>query len=50
MKCVAVVGLLSLLSLGHSAPVNGCDSLLKPVTINNEDVSAQLLCIVNICV
>lgn len=40
MKCVAVIALLSLLSLGHSAPLSSCDSLVKPITISNEDVSA----------
>ncbi|CAN9510461.1 unnamed protein product [Ophioblennius macclurei] len=35
MKCVIV--LLSVLSLGHSAPLSGCESLLQPITISNED-------------
>lgn len=43
MKGGAVVVLLSLLSLGHSAPLNSCDSLIKPITISNEDVSAHML-------
>lgn len=42
MMCVAAV-LLSLLSVGHSAPANSCDSLVKPITVSKEEVSAQLL-------
>ncbi|KAM3622597.1 uncharacterized protein V6R79_000802 [Siganus canaliculatus] len=42
MKCVAAV-LLSLLSLGCSAPLNGCESLLKPITISNEDMLGRWL-------
>lgn len=42
MKCVAVV-LLSLLSLGCSAPLSSCDSLIYPITVSKEDVSAQQL-------
>lgn len=42
MMCVAVV-LLSLLSVGHSAAVNSCDSLVKPITVSKEDVSAHEL-------
>lgn len=42
-KCVAVVVLLSLLSLGRSAPLSSCDHLVKPITVSNEDVSALLL-------
>ncbi|XP_023274890.1 uncharacterized protein LOC111664515 [Seriola lalandi dorsalis] len=42
MKCVAVA-LLSLLSLGHSAPVSSCDSLVKPKTISNEDMLGRWL-------
>ncbi|XP_040891419.1 uncharacterized protein LOC121180252 isoform X1 [Toxotes jaculatrix] len=43
MKCVAVVVLLSLLSLGHSAPVSSCDSLVKPITISNEEMLGRWL-------
>lgn len=35
--------LLGVLSLGLSAPVNSCDSLLEPITIHHEDVSAHAL-------
>lgn len=42
MKCAAVV-LLSLLSMGHSAPVNSCDGLVETITVSKEDVSVQLL-------
>ncbi|KAA8594901.1 uncharacterized protein LOC116706923 [Etheostoma spectabile] len=43
MKSVAVVVLLSLLSLGHSAPLSSCDSLLKPITVSNEDMLGKWL-------
>ncbi|CAK6953536.1 uncharacterized protein LOC128369019 [Scomber scombrus] len=43
MKCVAAVVLLSLLSLGQSAPLSGCDSLVKPITISNEDMLGRWL-------
>jgi len=43
MKCVAVVVLLSLLSPGHSAPLSSCDSLVKPITISNEDMLGRWL-------
>ncbi|TDH16126.1 hypothetical protein EPR50_G00016430 [Perca flavescens] len=42
-KCVAVVVLLSLLSLGHSAPLSSCDNLLKPITVSNEDMLGKWL-------
>ncbi|XP_069553459.1 uncharacterized protein [Brachyistius frenatus] len=38
-----VVVLLSLLSLGHSAPVSSCDSLLKPITISTEQMLGKWL-------
>uniref|UniRef100_A0A087Y9Q0 Apolipoprotein M n=1 Tax=Poecilia formosa TaxID=48698 RepID=A0A087Y9Q0_POEFO len=34
MKCAAAVVLLSLFSLGLSAPLSSCDDLLKPITIS----------------
>ncbi|XP_071360445.1 uncharacterized protein [Trachinotus anak] len=43
MKCVAVVAWLSLLSLGHCAPVSSCDSLVKPITISNEEMLGRWL-------
>ncbi|KAG7999685.1 hypothetical protein GBF38_000126 [Nibea albiflora] len=43
IKCVAVVGLLSLLSAGHSAPLSSCDSLIKPISVSSEEVSAPRL-------
>eukprot|EP00064_Thunnus_orientalis_P014817 superscaffoldBa00002635_g14864 len=43
MKCVAVVVLLSLLSPGHLAPLSSCDSLVKPITISNEDMLGRWL-------
>ncbi|KAM6939950.1 uncharacterized protein FYW49_011686 [Xenentodon cancila] len=47
MKCaaaaVAAAALLSLLSLGRSAPLSSCDSLLKPITITNEDMLGRWL-------
>ncbi|XP_010751932.2 uncharacterized protein LOC104937408 [Larimichthys crocea] len=43
MKCVAVVGLLSLLSMGHSAPLSGCDSLIKPISVSSEDILGSWL-------
>lgn len=43
MKCVAVVVLLSLLSLGHSAPLSSCDNLVKPITISSEDMLGRWL-------
>ncbi|XP_044044091.1 uncharacterized protein LOC122872221 [Siniperca chuatsi] len=43
MKCVAVVVSLSLLSLGHSAPLNSCESLVKPITISKEDMLGRWL-------
>ncbi|XP_026215977.1 uncharacterized protein LOC113162163 [Anabas testudineus] len=42
MMCVAVV-LLSLLSVGHSAAVNSCDSLVKPITVSKEDMLGRWL-------
>ncbi|XP_024863695.1 uncharacterized protein LOC112450823 [Kryptolebias marmoratus] len=36
MKCVVV--LLSLLSLGRSAPLSSCDALLKPINISKEEM------------
>lgn len=39
----AAVVLLSLFSLGLSAPVNSCDGLVKPITVQHEDVSAHVL-------
>ncbi|KAG8001009.1 hypothetical protein GBF38_001124 [Nibea albiflora] len=42
MKCVAVVGLLSLLSAGHSAPLSSCDSLIKPISVSSEDVNISM--------
>lgn len=47
-KCAAAVVLLGLLSLGQSAPLSSCDSLVKPITVSHDDVSA-LLCILSIC-
>lgn len=45
MKCAAFAAavLLSLFSLGLSAPVNSCDSLVKPITVQHEDVSTHVL-------
>ncbi|XP_010795877.1 uncharacterized protein [Notothenia coriiceps] len=43
MKCVSVAVLLSLLSLGDSAPLNSCESLLKPITISNENMMGKWL-------
>ncbi|XP_061585534.1 uncharacterized protein LOC133450714 [Cololabis saira] len=44
MKCpAAAVVLLSLLSLGRSAPVSSCDTLLKPITITNEEMLGRWL-------
>ncbi|KAK5866031.1 hypothetical protein PBY51_020251 [Eleginops maclovinus] len=43
MKCVSVVVLLSLLSLGHSAPLSSCESLLKPITVSNEYMMGKWL-------
>lgn len=37
------VVLLGVFSLGLSAPVNSCDSLVEPITIRHEDVSAHVL-------
>ncbi|XP_074486368.1 lipocalin-like [Sebastes fasciatus] len=42
-KCVAVVVLLSLLSLGRSAPLSSCDHLVKPITVSNEDMLGRWL-------
>ncbi|XP_012706814.2 uncharacterized protein LOC105916747 [Fundulus heteroclitus] len=42
MKCVAAVVLLSLLSLGLSAPQSGCDALLKPITVSTEEMLGRL--------
>lgn len=36
MKCVTVALFLSLLSLGLSAPLSDCESLVKPIPISNE--------------
>ncbi|XP_030004128.1 uncharacterized protein LOC115429020 [Sphaeramia orbicularis] len=36
MKCVTVVVFLTLLSLGLSAPLSDCESLVKPIPISNE--------------
>ncbi|XP_028259718.1 uncharacterized protein LOC114434593 [Parambassis ranga] len=41
MKCVVV--LLSLLSLGRSAPLSSCDSLLEPITISKEEMLGRWL-------
>ncbi|KAK2816953.1 hypothetical protein Q5P01_025144 [Channa striata] len=41
MKCFIVF--LSLLSLGNSAPVNGCDHLVKPITVSKEDMLGRWL-------
>ncbi|XP_014844124.1 PREDICTED: uncharacterized protein LOC106918696 [Poecilia mexicana] len=38
MKCAAAVVLLSLFSLGLSAPLSSCDDLLKPITISKEEM------------
>ncbi|XP_031727844.1 uncharacterized protein LOC116396940 [Anarrhichthys ocellatus] len=35
-KCVAAFVVLSLLSVGLSAPLSGCDGLVKPITVSNE--------------
>ncbi|KAK9540113.1 hypothetical protein VZT92_002582 [Zoarces viviparus] len=35
-KCAAAVVVLSLLSVGLSAPLSGCDGLVKPITVSNE--------------
>ncbi|XP_047460165.1 uncharacterized protein LOC125019432 [Mugil cephalus] len=43
MKCVAVAVLLSVVSLGSSAPSSSCDSLLKPVIISKEDLLGRWL-------
>lgn len=43
MKCVAVAVLLSLLSLGRAAPLSGCDALVKPITISNEEMLGRWL-------
>lgn len=37
MKCVVL--LLSLLSVGRSAPVSSCDTLINPITVSTEEVS-----------
>ncbi|XP_072239464.1 uncharacterized protein [Leuresthes tenuis] len=42
MNRVAVV-LLSLLSLGNCAPLSDCDTLLKPITISNEEILGRWL-------
>lgn len=39
MKWVALV--LSVFSVGQSAPVDNCESLLKPITISYTEVSIQ---------
>ncbi|XP_037328710.2 uncharacterized protein LOC119218405 [Pungitius pungitius] len=41
-ECVAAV-VLSLLSVGLSAPLSSCDSLLKPISVSNEDISGRWL-------
>ncbi|XP_060947485.1 uncharacterized protein LOC133024406 [Limanda limanda] len=41
MKCVVV--LLSLLSVGRSAPESGCDGLVQPITISNEQMLGRWL-------
>lgn len=41
MKCVVV--LLSLLSVGRSAPLSNCDALLQPADISKDEVSDTLL-------
>ncbi|XP_070844318.1 uncharacterized protein [Chaetodon trifascialis] len=44
MKCAAAaVVLLSLLSVGRSAPLSDCDSLVKPITISSEDMLGKWL-------
>ncbi|XP_029286127.1 uncharacterized protein LOC115007411 [Cottoperca gobio] len=42
-KCVAAVVWLSLLSLGHSAPLGSCDRLVEPITISNEELLGRWL-------
>ncbi|XP_054460335.1 uncharacterized protein LOC129095800 [Anoplopoma fimbria] len=42
-KCVAVVVVLSLLSVGLSAPLSSCDTLVKPITLSNEDMLGRWL-------
>ncbi|XP_003452190.1 uncharacterized protein LOC100705881 [Oreochromis niloticus] len=36
MKCVVL--LLSLLSVGRSAPVSSCDTLINPITVSTEEI------------
>ncbi|XP_026026536.1 uncharacterized protein LOC113024096 [Astatotilapia calliptera] len=36
MKCVVL--LLSLLSVGRSAPVSSCDTLINPITVNTDEI------------
>ncbi|XP_047434766.1 uncharacterized protein LOC125004300 [Mugil cephalus] len=47
MKCVvaaaAAVVLLSLVSLGRSAPLLGCDSIVKPITVSKEETLGEWL-------
>ncbi|XP_015244050.1 PREDICTED: uncharacterized protein LOC107093486 [Cyprinodon variegatus] len=38
MKCFSAVVLLSLISLGFSAPLNSCDTLLKAIAVSNEEM------------
>ncbi|XP_076026349.1 uncharacterized protein LOC143016102 [Genypterus blacodes] len=38
MRKAAVLTLLSLLSLGHTAPVNNCDVLTKPIHISKQEI------------
>ncbi|XP_068583278.1 uncharacterized protein [Cebidichthys violaceus] len=42
-KCVAAVVVLSLLSVGLSAPLSSCDGLVKPITVSNEDMLGRWL-------
>lgn len=41
MKCVVL--LLSLLSMGHSAPLSSCDTLLKPIPISTQEILGKWL-------
>ncbi|XP_020501191.1 uncharacterized protein [Labrus bergylta] len=43
MKTCTAVVFLSLLSLGRSAPQTSCDSLVKPITISNEEMLGKWL-------
>ncbi|XP_029911446.1 uncharacterized protein LOC115361886 [Myripristis murdjan] len=43
MKCFAVAVLLGLLSLGRSAPLSSCESLLKPIQVTTDQVLGRWL-------